>query len=170
MDDSILIASVCLVVDIAIVATHRVRPNQRGIRFRLGKPLPVLGPGIYFMVPVIERILSVDVDNRVIRIPNVYIVDMNGKTGRISAEFVIRVTDPLKAVLMGEVNFVVTRGATEFIKQFIRERSLDRFGASLSELDRELSSNVIHAGECLGFSLMRHKVFDLKVAVSARET
>ena len=73
-----------------------LRPYERGLVERLGKYHRTLDPGVRFILPVVDRIIKVDMRERVIDVPpqNVITADNVGVT--VDAVVYNRVTDPVK--------------------------------------------------------------------------
>ena len=76
-----------LILVIAVVATSvkNLPPHERGVVFRLGKPLPTaVGPGLILMMPAVDRMTRITVAEQKVDVPGYSIV--------------FRVLDPVKAV------------------------------------------------------------------------
>jgi regulator of protease activity HflC (stomatin/prohibitin superfamily) len=77
-----------------------VAPWDNVIRVRLGKRAKVLGPGLHFQIPLIDRLMTVNTRLRIQTSPPVTL-NVNGRKARVvTATIGYRIVEPLKAVMM----------------------------------------------------------------------
>ncbi len=73
-----------------------LRPYQRGLVERLGKYHRTLDPGVRFILPVIDRMIKVDMRERVIDVPEQNVITSDNVGVAVDAVIYNRVTDPVK--------------------------------------------------------------------------
>ena len=96
----ILIAILLIVaIVIAIVSIKVVDQYQRGVVLTLGKFSGIREPGLRFVVPVIQRIIMVDIRSTPIDVPKQEIITKDNVTAGVDAIVYFRVIDAPKAVL-----------------------------------------------------------------------
>jgi len=71
---------------------------QRGVIFRLGRLTPYRGPGIIYVIPVVERMVRIDLRTVVLDIPPQDVITKDNVTVKVSAVLYFRVVDPSRAV------------------------------------------------------------------------
>jgi len=71
---------------------------ERGVVFRLGRLTPYRGPGVVFILPVIERLVRIDLRTVTLDIPPQDVITKDNVTVKVSAVLYFRVLDPSKAV------------------------------------------------------------------------
>lgn len=76
-----------------------VNQYQRGVVLTLGKFTGVRQPGLRFVVPIIQRMIRVDVRSTPIDVSKQEVITKDNVTAGIDAIVYFRVTDPAKAVL-----------------------------------------------------------------------
>ena len=84
---------------IAIVSIKVVDQYQRGVVLTLGKFSGIREPGLRFVVPVIQRIIMVDIRSTPIDVPKQEIITKDNVTAGVDAIVYFRVIDAPKAVL-----------------------------------------------------------------------
>jgi len=75
-----------------------MREYQRGVIFRLGRLMPFRGPGLIFVIPIIERMVRIDLRTVTLDIPPQDVITKDNVSVKISAVLYFRVIDPSRAV------------------------------------------------------------------------
>jgi regulator of protease activity HflC (stomatin/prohibitin superfamily) len=71
---------------------------ERGVVFRLGRLTPYRGPGVIFVIPLLERIVRIDLRTVTLDIPPQDVITKDNVTVKVSAVLYFRVVDPSRAV------------------------------------------------------------------------
>ena len=71
---------------------------ERAVVFRLGRLTPYRGPGVVFIVPVLERMVRIDLRTVTLDIPPQDVITKDNVTVKVSAVLYFRVVDPSRAV------------------------------------------------------------------------
>jgi len=71
---------------------------ERGVIFRLGRLAPYRGPGVIFVIPVLERMRRIDLRTVTLDIPPQDVITKDNVTVKVSAVLYFRVVDPSRAV------------------------------------------------------------------------
>ena len=96
----VLIAILLIVaIVIAIASIKVVDQYQRGVVLTLGKFSGIREPGLRFVVPVIQRMIMVDIRSTPIDVPKQEIITKDNVTAGVDAIVYFRVVDAPKAVL-----------------------------------------------------------------------
>jgi len=75
---------------------------ERAVVFRLGRLTPYRGPGIIVLIPILERMVRIDLRTVPLEIPPQDVITRDNVTVKVSAVLYFRVIDPSRAVT--EVN------------------------------------------------------------------
>jgi regulator of protease activity HflC (stomatin/prohibitin superfamily) len=104
----ILIAAAVLLVLIFLFSAIKVaREYERGVVFRLGRLLdPPKGPGLFILIPVIDRMVKVDLRTITLNIPPQEVITRDNVPARVNAVAYFRIVDPKAAIVQVE-NFMV---------------------------------------------------------------
>ncbi len=127
----------CLVGGIIVVgisllmsAIRVVQEYERGVIFRLGRLVGAKGPGLFLIVPFIDRMVKVDLRTIALDIPSQECITRDNVTVKVNAVCYFRVIDPEAAI----VNVENYRRATWQIAQTSLRNVI-----GLSDLDELLS-------------------------------
>ena len=71
---------------------------ERGVIFRLGRLTPYRGPGVIFVIPILERMARIDLRTVTLDIPPQDVITKDNVTVKVSAVLYFRVVDPSRAV------------------------------------------------------------------------
>jgi regulator of protease activity HflC (stomatin/prohibitin superfamily) len=90
-----------------ISAVKVAREYERGVVFRLGRLLdPPKGPGLFLLIPVVDRMVRVDLRTITLNIPPQEVITKDNVPARVNAVAYFRIVDPKAAVVQVE-NFMV---------------------------------------------------------------
>ena len=96
----ITIGVIVLVVLILIPMAIKIVPEyQRGVIFRLGRLIGAKGPGLFFIIPFIDRMVKVDLRVVTMDVPSQEIITKDNVTVRVDAVVYFRVVDPEASVV-----------------------------------------------------------------------
>src|SRR6186997_1603119 len=111
----IAIAAVVVIVLFLLSAAIRItREYERGVIFRLGRlHSPPKGPGLFLLIPVVDKMVRVDLRTVTLNIPPQEVITKDNVPVRVNAVAYFRIIDPEKAIVQVE-NFMV---ATSQISQ-----------------------------------------------------
>ena len=84
-------------------AIRRLLEYERGVIFRLGRLLPTpRGPGIIFLIPLVEQMVKVDMRTITMDIPPQDVITKDNVSVKVNAVLYFRVVDPNKAIVQVE--------------------------------------------------------------------
>src|SRR5205814_1996786 len=116
-------------------AVKVAREYERGIVFRLGRLLPEpKGPGLFLLIPVIDRMVKVDLRTITLNIPPQEVITKDNVPARVNAVAYFRIVDP-KAAIVNIENFMVATSqiAQTTLRSVLGQHLLDEL---LSERDK----------------------------------
>lgn len=93
-----LIFLLFLVVILAL-SVRVVSEYERGVIFRLGRLVGAKGPGIFFLIPFIDRMVKMDLRVVTMDVPAQEVITRDNVTVRVNAVIYFRVVDPQAAVV-----------------------------------------------------------------------
>jgi len=131
----ILAVVVFIVVLFAIAAIKVAREYERGIIFRLGRLLPEpKGPGLFLLIPIVDRMVKVDLRTITLNIPPQEIITKDNVPARVNAVAYFRIVEPKDAIVQIE-NFMVATSqiAQTTLRSVLGQHQLDEL---LSERDK----------------------------------
>ena len=127
---------VLFVVVLFLVGALKVaREYERAIVFRLGRLLPEpKGPGLFFLIPVVDRMVKVDLRTITLQIPPQEVITKDNVPVRVNAVAYFRIVDPKSAIVQVENYLVATSQiAQTTLRSVLGQHSLDEL---LSEREK----------------------------------
>jgi len=101
-----IIPTIVLILILAsIVLTQAIRilrEYERGVIFRLGKLLGAKGPGLIFLIPVVDRMVKMDLRVVTIDVAKQEVMTRDNVPATVDAVVYFRVVDPVSAVVKVE--------------------------------------------------------------------
>jgi len=137
----ILIVIVIFLLMILASAIKIMAEYQRIVIFRLGRLLGIKGPGLVFIIPIIDRIIKLDLRTRVIDVPKQRVITEDNVTVDVDAVVYFRITDPQKAVVEVQRYDVATSLlAQTTLRDVLGQESLDHLLSKRDELNKSLQT------------------------------
>jgi regulator of protease activity HflC (stomatin/prohibitin superfamily) len=94
----IIIAAIVIVIIISMTVKV-VTEYERGVIFRLGRLVGAKGPGIFFIIPFIDRMVKVDLRTVTMDVPSQEVITRDNVTVRVNAVVYFRVVNPEDSVV-----------------------------------------------------------------------
>ena len=132
----IAVGAVAVLVIIVLSASVRVaREYERGVIFRLGRLLsPPKGPGLFLLIPVIDKMVRVDLRTVTLNVPPQEVITKDNVPVRVNAVAYFRIIDPEKAIVQIENFMVATSQISQTtLRSVLGQHMLDEL---LSERDK----------------------------------
>ncbi|MEM9772957.1 MAG: slipin family protein [Chloroflexota bacterium] len=160
-----LIFTILIFIVVIVAAGVRiVQEYERGVIFRLGRVIGAKGPGLFFVIPVIDKMIKVDLRTITLDVPTQEAITSDNVTVRVNAVVYFQVTDPEAAVINVE-NF---RRATSQISQtslrnVIGQSTLDELLSDREHVNGELQKIIDEATEPWGIKVSIVEVKDVEL-------
>src|SRR5678815_2332062 len=110
------VIAIVVVVFAVIILSNAIkvlREYERGVVFRLGRLIRAKGPGIIFLIPIVDRMVRVSLRTVVLDVPPQDVITQDNVSIKVNAVVYFRVVDPQRAIVQVE-NFLA---ATSQISQ-----------------------------------------------------
>src|SRR3954453_303707 len=131
---AVALAIIGILVFFAVIvlasAIRVLREYERGVIFRLGRLIAQKGPGLVLLIPIIDRMVRVDLRTITLNIPPQEVITRDNVPSSVTAVCYFRVIDPNRAIVEVE-NYLL---ATSQISQTALRSVLGK-----AELDQLLS-------------------------------
>jgi len=88
-----------LVLMVVLSAVKIVPEYERGVVFRLGRLVGARGPGLFFLIPIFERMIRVDQRVITMDVPAQEVITLDNVTIKVNAVLYFMVIDPQMAVV-----------------------------------------------------------------------
>lgn len=88
-----------IVLILIFMAIKVVTEYERGVIFRLGRLVGAKGPGLFFIIPFVDRMVKVDLRVVTMDVPSQEVITRDNVTVRVNAVVYFRVVDPEASVV-----------------------------------------------------------------------
>jgi regulator of protease activity HflC (stomatin/prohibitin superfamily) len=135
-----LLIGLCVVVILLIILGLRMdREYQRGVIFRLGRFKHVKGPGLYWIIPLIDSKMRVDIRTSTVDIESQETVTRDSVTIKVNAVLYYRVQDPAKAIItVKDYANATYQAALTTLRNVIGQHLLDEVLKDRDEINKAL--------------------------------
>src|SRR5512136_203596 len=98
----LLAAGVGVVIALLAASIKVLREWERGVILRLGRLRPVRGPGLTFIIPVVDRLYRVDLRVITLDVTQQRIITHDNVSVEVDAVVFYQIRDPIKSVVAVE--------------------------------------------------------------------
>lgn len=162
MIEYIILIVVIFLVLLLSSAIKIMAEYQRIVIFRLGRLLGIKGPGLVFVIPIIDNIIKLDLRTRVIDVPKQRVITKDNVTVDVDAVVYFRVTDPQKAVVEVQRYDVATSLlAQTTLRDILGNQTLDELLSKREELNKSLQSIIDQGTDPWGIKVSNVTIRDV---------
>jgi regulator of protease activity HflC (stomatin/prohibitin superfamily) len=168
----IWIGVIVLVLLIVLPMTIKiVQEYERGVIFRLGRLVGARGPGIFLIIPFIDRMVKVDLRVITMDVPPQDVITKDNVTVKVNAVVYFRVVDPESAVVK-VLDFV---RATSLISQttlrnVLGQSELDELLAQREALNQKLQQIIDEQTDPWGVKVTIVEIKDVELPETMRRS
>ncbi len=153
-----------LVVAIGSRAIRIAQEYERGVVFRLGRVAGVRGPGLFFIIPFVDRVVKVDLRIVTLDVPAQEAITQDNVTVRVNAVVYFRVMNPEDAVINIENYFRATSQiAQTSLRNVIGQSHLDRLLQDREAINDRLQLIIDEATEPWGIKVSIVEIKDVEL-------
>ncbi|MGF1554067.1 MAG: slipin family protein [Paracoccaceae bacterium] len=132
-----IIVIAVLLVGLFLVSGFKIlREYERGVLFTLGRYTKIAGPGLIFVVPVIQSLVRVDLRIFVEDVPSQDVISKDNVSAKVNAVLYFRIVDPEKAILAVEdFRAATSQLAQTTLRSVLGKHDLDEMLAERDKLN-----------------------------------
>ena len=162
----IVIAAIALILLLFLFAAIKVaREYERGVIFRLGRLLPEpKGPGLFLLIPVIDRMVKVDLRTITLNVPPQEVITKDNVPVRVNAVAYFRIVEPKNAIVQVE-NFMVATSqiAQTTLRSVLGQHVLDELLSERDKINAILQNIIDEATSPWGIKVSIVEVKDVEI-------
>ena len=162
----IVIVAVVVILLLLIASSVRVaREYERGVVFRLGRLLtPPKGPGLFFLIPVVDKMVRVDLRTVTLNVPPQEVITKDNVPGRVNAVAYFRIIEPKAAIVQIE-NFMVATSqiAQTTLRSVLGQHMLDELLSERDKINAILQQIIDEATSPWGIKVSIVEVKDVEI-------
>src|SRR5207302_1436928 len=167
MDPIVLTLIGVIVVILAFFALSGVRIVQqyeRGVIFILGRLQGAKGPGLFWVPPVITRMIKVDLRIVTLTVPPQEVISRDNVTIKVTAVLYFKVIDP-NAAVVNVMNFMqaTTQIGQTTLRNVLGQSELDELLAQRNKINQELQAIIDEHTERWGVKVTAVEIKDIEL-------
>lgn len=128
-----------ILIFIIASAVRVLREYERGVIFRLGRAIGAKGPGIFLLIPVVDRMVKVSLRIIAMDIPPQDIITRDNVSVKVNAVLYFRVIDPQKAVVeVEDFLYATSQLAQTTLRSVLGQAELDELLSAREKINKDL--------------------------------
>src|SRR5690348_14532344 len=141
-----------------------LREYERGIVFRLGRLVDPRGPGIVFLIPVVDRLVKVDLRTITLTVPPQEVITKDNVPAKVNAVAYFRIVDPNAAITQIEDYMVATSQiAQTTLRAVLGQHVLDELLSEREKINTILQAIIDEATAPWGIKVSIVEVKDVEI-------
>src|SRR5712691_10367813 len=148
-----------------------LREYERGVLFRLGRLVDSSrGPGVVFLVPVVDRMIKVDLRTITLTIPPQEVITKDNVPVRVNADAYFRIVDPKSAIVQIENYMVATSQiAQTTLRSVLGQHVLDELLSEREKINTILQGIIDEATGPWGIKVSIVEVKDVEIPANMQQ-
>jgi regulator of protease activity HflC (stomatin/prohibitin superfamily) len=150
-------------------AIRIVKEYERGVIFRLGRLIGPKGPGLFFIIPILDKMVKVDLRTVTHDVPVQEIITRDNVPVRVNAVVYFRVLDPSKAIVdVEDFGVATSQIAQTTLRAVIGKAHLDELLAEREVLNKQLQQIIDAATDPWGVKVGMVEIKDVELPPDMR--
>lgn len=146
---------VLLGVLIVFSAIKILREYERGVIFLLGRFWRVKGPGLIIVIPIIQRMVRVDLRTMVMDVPEQDVISRDNVSVKVNAVVYYRVVDAKRAIIEVEnFEYATSQLAQTTLRSVLGQHQLDEMLAERDRLNDDIRQILDDQTDAWGIKVM----------------
>jgi len=146
-----------VVIVLLIILFQAVRVTaeyERGVIFRLGRFIGIRGPGLFLIIPIVERMVRIDLRVVTLDIPAQEVITRDNIPIKVDAVLYFKVSDPQKAVIEVENYLIATSQISQTsLRGVVGASDLDELLAEQEKVNQRLHEIIDRATDPWGIKV-----------------
>jgi regulator of protease activity HflC (stomatin/prohibitin superfamily) len=172
MDEALLygLAGALIVLVLLLIAAIKiVNEYERGVIFRLGRVIGAKGPGLFFIIPIIDRMVKVNLQTFTADIPPQDVITKDNVTLRVNAVTYFNVVDPVRAVVAVQNYLIATSQiAQTTLRSILGQVELDELLINRDQINADLQQIIDSVTDPWGVKVTLVEVKDVELPEGMR--
>ena len=159
-----LVLLILVLISILTSAIKIVQEYERGVIFRLGRLVGAKGPGLFFIVPIIDRMIKVGLRVVTLDVPSQEVITRDNVTVKVNAVVFFRVVNPSDAIVQVEDFQRATWNISQTtLRNVVGQSELDDLLSKREEINHKLQQIIDEATEPWGVKVSIVEVKDVEL-------
>ena len=157
-----LVVVILIVVAFLAASVKIVQEYERGVIFRLGRCVGAKGPGIFFVIPVIDKIIKTNLQIAAVPVASQAVITKDNVTATVDAVAYFQVVDPAASVVKIRDWYSSSQlVAQTTLRSTVGRHELDQLLSERDRIDAELQAALDIQTEPWGVKVHRVEIRDV---------
>ncbi|HLH72189.1 MAG TPA: SPFH domain-containing protein, partial [Chloroflexota bacterium] len=153
-----------VVLPLVGAAVKVVQEYERGVIFRLGRLVGAKGPGLFFILPFVDRMVKIDLRTITLEIPPQEVITRDNVSLKVNAVLYFRVINPEFAVVqVANYAQATLQIAQTTLRSVLGEAELDELLANREQINQRLQTIIDEQTEPWGVKVSLVEVKDVEL-------
>jgi regulator of protease activity HflC (stomatin/prohibitin superfamily) len=162
-----LLIPIFIVLVLIVMGVRIAQEYQRAVVFRLGRYHTTKGPGIYLIIPFIDRQVTVDIRTNTVDLEQQETITKDSVTIKVNAVLWFKVVNPEDALIkVANYNRAVYQFSVTALRNIIGQHLLDDVLREREEINKTLQKIVDSATESWGIKIEMVEMKDVEIPES----
>jgi regulator of protease activity HflC (stomatin/prohibitin superfamily) len=149
-----LIVAAVIVLLLAFSAIRIMNEYERGVTFTLGRYTGTKGPGLIIVIPLVQRIVKVDLRTIVLDVPTQDVISRDNVSVKVNAVVYFRVVNPSQAIIQVASPFEATSQlAQTTLRSILGQHELDEMLSQRDKLNADIQQILDQATDAWGIKV-----------------
>jgi regulator of protease activity HflC (stomatin/prohibitin superfamily) len=146
-----------------------VNEYERGVIFRLGRVIGAKGPGLFFIIPIVDRMVKISLRTVTMDIPPQDVITRDNVTVRVNAVTYFNVVDPVRSVVaIEDYLFGTSQIAQTTLRSILGQVDLDELLVNRDEINQRLQRIIDELTDAWGIKVTLVEVKDVELPETMR--
>ena len=160
----LVIFLVVIIIIVFISAVRVVTEYERGVIFRLGRLVGAKGPGLFFLIPIVDRMVKISLRTMNFDVQPQEVITKDNVPVKVNAVVYFRVIDPTKAVIEVEnYRFATLQIAQTTLRGVVGEAELDELLSQREKLNESLQGIIDEQTDPWGIKVSIVEVKEIEI-------
>lgn len=171
MDLIYLAIGLFLLFTIISMSVRIVSEYERGVIFRLGRLIGAKGPGLFFIIPFVDRMVKVDLRVVTMDVPSQDVITKDNVTVRVNAVVYFRVVTPTDVVVKVLDHIKATSQISQTtLRNVLGQSELDELLSKREQLNQTLQEIIDEHTDPWGVKVSTVEIKDVELPESMRRS
>jgi regulator of protease activity HflC (stomatin/prohibitin superfamily) len=140
--EQIPVISIVIIVFALVILANAIRilrEYERGVVFRLGRLMAVRGPGLIFLIPIVDKMVKVSLRTLVMDVPPQDVITQDNVSIKVNAVIYFRVIQPQKSIVEVESYLTATSQLSQTtLRSVLGQSDLDDLLSQREKINQKL--------------------------------
>jgi len=160
----VIIGIIILMASIRVVTEY-----ERGVIFRLGRLVGAKGPGLFFLIPIVDRMVKVSLRTMNFDVQPQEVITKDNVPVKVNAVVYFRIIDPCKSVVeVEDYRFATLQIAQTTMRGVVGEAELDELLSQREKLNERLQTIIDEQTDPWGIKVSVVELKELEIPDSMK--